>query len=180
LYQVGKDICLSATAYHQETWDPTWNLRTLVMALRGHMLSYPKEIGAILTSVERQKTLAKFSRNWMCKICGVHHSSLSESTSKHSMDDISNFSGHPIQTNSNKKNPIFARSIMKKSMEASSKKARIKNNINLIEKNNDKKGIISKFLTPNFITGLFFFFTGFLIQLWSMQASYRNRSGGTI
>jgi ubiquitin-conjugating enzyme E2 J1 len=35
--QVGRDICLSASAFHQETWQPAWTVRTLVQALRPHM-----------------------------------------------------------------------------------------------------------------------------------------------
>ena len=53
-WEVGKPICLSATAYHQETWDPSWNLRTLVMALRGHMMTYPREIGGIISTARRR------------------------------------------------------------------------------------------------------------------------------
>jgi ubiquitin-conjugating enzyme E2 J1 len=35
--QVNADICLSASAFHQETWQPAWTVRTLVSALRAHM-----------------------------------------------------------------------------------------------------------------------------------------------
>ena len=72
-WEVGKAICLSATAFHRETWDPSWNLRTLVMALRGHMLTYPREIGGILTSAERKVSLAVNSRNYYCPQCGMSH-----------------------------------------------------------------------------------------------------------
>ena len=75
-WEVGKPICLSASAYHPETWDPNWNLRTLVMALRTHILTQPREIGAISTSIEYQKRLASLSRSWLCPICGVSHSDL--------------------------------------------------------------------------------------------------------
>lgn len=75
-WEVGKDICLSASAHHQETWDPLWNLRTLVMGLRGHILTQPREIGAISTPVEHQRKLAVLSREWSCPICGVDHADL--------------------------------------------------------------------------------------------------------
>ena len=75
-WEVGKDICLSASAHHQETWDPLWNLRTLVMGLRGHILTQPREIGAISTTVEHQRKLASLSRDWSCPICGVSHADL--------------------------------------------------------------------------------------------------------
>lgn len=46
------------------------------MALRGHILTQPREIGGILTTVEHQKKLAVLSRDWNCPICGVRHSNL--------------------------------------------------------------------------------------------------------
>ena len=75
-WEVGKPICLSASAYHQETWDPNWNLRTLVMALRGHMLTQPREIGAISTTPDRQRNLAQLSRIWECQHCKLKHNFL--------------------------------------------------------------------------------------------------------
>lgn len=75
-WEVGKPICLSATSHHQETWDPNWNLRTLVIALRGHMVCQPNEIGGILTSSETQKAFARSSTQWRCPICGTQHAYL--------------------------------------------------------------------------------------------------------
>jgi len=75
-WEVNKFICLSATAFHQETWDTSWNLRTLVMALRNHMLTQPLEIGGISTSVERRSSLAAASRDYQCPRCGVSHRDL--------------------------------------------------------------------------------------------------------
>lgn len=76
-WEVGKPICLSASSYHQETWDPNWNLRTLVMALRGHMLTQPREIGGISTDPDIQKKLALRSIGWECRKCKVCHTMLS-------------------------------------------------------------------------------------------------------
>jgi hypothetical protein len=72
-WEVGKPICLSASSHHQESWDPNWNLRTLVMALRNHMITQPNEIGSILTTAETQRVLAKTSTFWICPICGAQH-----------------------------------------------------------------------------------------------------------
>jgi ubiquitin-protein ligase len=78
-WEVGKDICLSATAHHQETWTPQWNLRTLIMALRGHIITQPREIGSILTTAERQMDLAKLSQKFICPLCGLQHENLLQS-----------------------------------------------------------------------------------------------------
>ena len=75
-WETNKLICLSATAHHPETWDTNWNLRTLVMALRGHMLSTPLEIAGISTPVEHRQMLAKVSRSFFCPTCGIMHRDL--------------------------------------------------------------------------------------------------------
>ena len=81
-WEVGKDICLSATAHHQETWTPQWNLRTLIMALRGHIITQPREIGSIVTTAERQMDLAKLSQKFICPLCGLQHEKLLQSNNK--------------------------------------------------------------------------------------------------
>ena len=80
-WEVGKEICLSASAYHQETWDMNWNLRTLVMSLRGFILAQPREIGGILTTSDKQRELATLSRDWACPVCGIKHADLLPSSS---------------------------------------------------------------------------------------------------
>lgn len=63
-FNVGRDICLSASNYHPETWTPRWTILSLVDALRIHMLTSPNEINGIDSSVEERKQLAEKSRNW--------------------------------------------------------------------------------------------------------------------
>jgi hypothetical protein len=65
-----------ASAHHQETWDPNWNLRTLVLSLRGFMTSQAREIGGISTPRSHQIQLAEISRHYICSSCGLDHSSL--------------------------------------------------------------------------------------------------------
>ena len=81
-WSINQDICLSASAYHPEAWIPTWNLRTLVLSLRGFMLTQPREIGAISTTPERRKQLAIASRHFVCKTCGICHPYLLEEKQK--------------------------------------------------------------------------------------------------
>ncbi len=67
-------MCLfTASAYHQETWDMKWNLRTLVIALPGHMLTQPREIGTISSTPARHLFFAKLSRYYKCKYCSASH-----------------------------------------------------------------------------------------------------------
>ena len=46
------------------------------MALRGHILTQPREIGGILTSTDHQQKLAILSRSWSCPHCGLQHAQL--------------------------------------------------------------------------------------------------------
>ena len=46
------------------------------MALRGHILTQPREIGGILTSTDHQQKLAILSRSWSCPHCGLQHAHL--------------------------------------------------------------------------------------------------------
>jgi ubiquitin-protein ligase len=75
-WEIGKEICLSASAHHPETWDPKWNLRTLVLSLRSFMLTHPREIGGIHTRPETQAKLAAASNSYICNMCGIRHAGL--------------------------------------------------------------------------------------------------------
>lgn len=60
----GQDICLSASAYHPESWTPKWTVISLVDALRLHMLTTANEIGGKDASPEERRRLARGSRTW--------------------------------------------------------------------------------------------------------------------
>ena len=60
----GMDICLSASAYHPESWSPRWTVVSLVDALRLHMLTTANEIGGLEASSEVRRRMAVESRFW--------------------------------------------------------------------------------------------------------------------
>ena len=60
----GHDICLSASAFHPESWTPRWTILSLVQALRLHMLTNPQEIGGIVSNSEEILEFAKNSLTW--------------------------------------------------------------------------------------------------------------------
>jgi len=41
-FEVNREICLSISDHHEETWLPAWGVRTAVVALRGFMESEPQ------------------------------------------------------------------------------------------------------------------------------------------
>lgn len=68
----GEDICLSASAFHPETWTPRWTILSLVDALRMHMLTTAKEIGGMEATFEKREKLALDSRRWKGASCVDH------------------------------------------------------------------------------------------------------------
>jgi len=70
-FEVGTKICLSISAYHEETWQPAWGVRTMLEAIISFM---PSEgvgaIGALDWTPEERKKLARESLNYCCPLCG--------------------------------------------------------------------------------------------------------------
>lgn len=60
-FEIGKKICLSISAYHPETWQPSWSIRTVLVAICGFMPTKGGgAIGALdYTTEERQKLARK-------------------------------------------------------------------------------------------------------------------------
>jgi ubiquitin-protein ligase len=60
-FKPGVDICLSASAYHPESWTAKWTIFGLVNALRLHMLRPPLEIGGMTSSLDEMEEYARKS-----------------------------------------------------------------------------------------------------------------------
>jgi ubiquitin-conjugating enzyme E2 J1 len=71
-FEVNKKICLSISGHHPESWQPSWSIRTALLAIIGFM---PTEglgaIGSLDYPSEERKSLAKKSQTWCCPTCGV-------------------------------------------------------------------------------------------------------------
>uniref|UniRef100_A0A8C5PXP8 UBC core domain-containing protein n=1 Tax=Leptobrachium leishanense TaxID=445787 RepID=A0A8C5PXP8_9ANUR len=68
-----KKISLSISGHHPETWQPSWSIRTALLAIIGFMPT--KGEGAIDSldyTPEERKTLAKKSQEFCCEACGVN------------------------------------------------------------------------------------------------------------
>lgn len=70
-FEVGKRICLSVTAHHQETWQPSWGIRTILTALVGFMPSKAEGVGALDYPDEDRRGLARKSHGFRCPRCGA-------------------------------------------------------------------------------------------------------------
>ncbi|CAB3375405.1 Hypothetical predicted protein [Cloeon dipterum] len=70
-FEVNKKICLSISGHHPETWQPSWSIRTALLALVAFMPTDGQgTIGALDYTPEERQVLAKRSANWSCDQCG--------------------------------------------------------------------------------------------------------------
>lgn len=73
-FEENKKICLSATGFHPEMWQPSWTIKTLLLALIGFMESPGAgAIGSVEASDDQRREIAAQSRSWKCKVCGMDH-----------------------------------------------------------------------------------------------------------
>eukprot|EP01137_Pigoraptor_chileana_P026326 Opistho-2@97136 len=71
-FETGKKICLSVSAHHPEYWQPSWSIRTVLLAIISFMPTKGNgAIGALDYSTEERKRLAVKSPAWVCSACGT-------------------------------------------------------------------------------------------------------------
>ncbi|KAI2643191.1 ubiquitin-conjugating enzyme/RWD-like protein [Xylaria nigripes] len=69
-FEPNREICLSISGHHEETWQPAWGVRTALVALRTFMETGASgQIGGIDTSDAVRTRLAASSRSWRCSVC---------------------------------------------------------------------------------------------------------------
>lgn len=87
-FEINRKICLSMSGHHPETWQPSWSIRTVLLALIAFMpTSGHATIGSLDSSRAEKQKLAKKSLNWQCDICGKVVDLLSKNTVKKPITD---------------------------------------------------------------------------------------------
>lgn len=71
-FEVNREICLSISGFHEETWMPAWGVRTALTALRSFMAEKGSagQVGGLEAPAEIRNRLATESRSWKCEACG--------------------------------------------------------------------------------------------------------------
>lgn len=70
-FETNKKICLSISGHHPESWQPSWSIRTALLAIIGFMPTSGKgAIGALDYTTKERKVLARKSQDWKCDVCG--------------------------------------------------------------------------------------------------------------
>lgn len=63
-FQTDTRICLSMSDFHPETWNPMWSVATVLTGLLSFMTGTDMTTGAVETSEEEKKRLARASMAW--------------------------------------------------------------------------------------------------------------------
>ena len=70
-FETNREICLSISGHHEETWQPAWGIRTALVALRSFMETDAKgQLGGLDTNDVERKRYADRSVSWKCPGCG--------------------------------------------------------------------------------------------------------------
>ncbi|RDW79255.1 uncharacterized protein DSM5745_06107 [Aspergillus mulundensis] len=71
-FEVNREICLSISGHHEETWQPAWGIRTALLAIRSFMEGDARgQVGGLEgVSDEIRRQWAGMSRGWCCEGCG--------------------------------------------------------------------------------------------------------------
>lgn len=69
-FEVNREICLSISGHHEETWQPAWGVRTALVAIRSFMDTDAKgQLGGIECSKDARERMARDSGSWTCAGC---------------------------------------------------------------------------------------------------------------
>ena len=70
-FETNREICLSISGHHEETWQPAWGVRTALVALRSFMETDAKgQLGGLEATDAVRRRLAAESRAFRCSGCG--------------------------------------------------------------------------------------------------------------
>lgn len=72
-FEVNREICLSISGHHEETWQPAWGVRTALLAIRSEVMGGESrgQVGGMEGSEGVRREFARDSRGWWCRECGA-------------------------------------------------------------------------------------------------------------
>lgn len=72
-FEVNREICLSISGHHEESWQPAWGVRTALLAIRSYMdVDAKGQVGGLEMSEQGRRQLAGESRGWRCGVEGCN------------------------------------------------------------------------------------------------------------
>lgn len=86
-FEANREICLSISGHHEETWQPAWGMRTAIVALRSFMeTSAAGQLGGLDTTDDTRRRWAKESLGWKCATCGRTNREIMEEAEERSKE----------------------------------------------------------------------------------------------
>ncbi|KAJ5604000.1 hypothetical protein N7537_006956 [Penicillium hordei] len=72
-FEVNREICLSISGHHEETWQPAWGVRTALLGIRSEIFGSESQgqVGGMEGTEELRREYARLSLEWSCRECGV-------------------------------------------------------------------------------------------------------------
>ncbi|KXG47881.1 Ubiquitin-conjugating enzyme, E2 [Penicillium griseofulvum] len=72
-FEVNREICLSISGHHEETWQPAWGVRTALLGIRSEIFTSESQgqVGGMEGNDEVRREYARLSLNWRCRECGT-------------------------------------------------------------------------------------------------------------
>ncbi|QDS76175.1 hypothetical protein FKW77_007946 [Venturia effusa] len=78
-FEVNREICLSISGFHEESWQPAWGIRTALLALRSHMdIEAKGQVGGLDADEATRKDLAIRSASYTCATCAKTNKAIME------------------------------------------------------------------------------------------------------
>lgn len=81
-FEIRKDLCMSFTDYHPESWQPAWTISNILHGIVSFMpVNDDQEmmsVGALKASPKERKKIALVSPKYICKVCAKNNKELIE------------------------------------------------------------------------------------------------------
>ncbi|UNI19179.1 E2 ubiquitin-conjugating enzyme [Purpureocillium takamizusanense] len=92
-FEANREICLSISGHHEETWQPAWGIRTAIVALRSFMETDARgQLGGLDTTDAVRRRLAHESGSYACSTCGRTNADLIAESEKRAHEHASSAS----------------------------------------------------------------------------------------
>jgi ubiquitin-conjugating enzyme E2 J1 len=86
-FEANREICLSISGHHEETWQPAWGIRTAIVALRSFMETDARgQLGGFDTTEAVRRRLAAESHAFRCGTCARTNADIIQESEQRARD----------------------------------------------------------------------------------------------
>ncbi|ODA83829.1 hypothetical protein RJ55_02345 [Drechmeria coniospora] len=89
-FEANREICLSISGHHEETWQPAWGIRTAIVALRSFMETSARgQLGGLESPDSVRRRFAQESTAFRCSTCGRTNADIIAESEKRAQESSS-------------------------------------------------------------------------------------------